>query len=381
LKILVGNIPLPQNRFLVDLNDSLAKKHEVVHCPDTFWNVAGDFDVLHLHFPEYMTFAHEDAYRTGLDNELIEATVSRLSFWRKKTKIVVTRHVLLPHDALEDPQWEKMYEAVYRHVHGVVHFAQASVDEFKQRYANTGFVHGQPEHAIVPHHNYTSLPNVVSREKSRERLGISSHSQVVLVFGAIRNLEERDLILKTFQGLRTKRKVLLVSRWKETLAKVSWIRLKYWLRDLNRLYYRLHPRYQFNYGFVEEEDTQLYLNAADVLLIPRLKVLNSGNITLGMTFGKVVVGPDSWDVGELLKETGNPVFDPEHPETAVDAVETAFQLVSEGKVGPENQKLAAEQWSAERCAALYEVFFQSCLRSHFHSADNRIPTSPTGPSQ
>ncbi len=358
MRLLVANIPLPQNRFLVDLNAALSKRVDLTHDEKMFWNKQGEFDVIHLHFPEYMTFEHERQYVGGLSDELIAATEERLKFWGQRAKLVITRHVLLPHDALKDPQWEKMYEAVYRHVHGVVHFAQASVDEFKQRYANTGFVHGQPEHAIVPHHNYSSLPNVVSREEARERLGISSHSQVMLVFGAIRNPEERDLILKTFQGLRTKRKVLLVSRWKETLAKVSWIRLKYWLRDLNRLYYRLHPSYKFNYGFVEEEDTQLYLNAADVLLIPRLKVLNSGNITLGMTFGKVVVGPDSWDVGELLRETGNPVFDPDHPDTAIAAVEQGLRLAAEGHIGPANQKLALEQWSAEQCGERYFEFFK-----------------------
>jgi hypothetical protein len=358
MRLLVANIPLPQNRFLVDLNVALSKRVELTHDENMFWNMQGDFDVVHLHFPEYMTFEHERQYHAGLSDELIAATEERLRYWGARARLAVTRHVLLPHDALTDPQWEKMYEAVYRHMHGVVHFAKASVNEFNQRYAKTDFVHGQPEHAVVPHHSYTSLPNVVSRQEARERLGISSRSQVMLVFGAIRNLEERDLILQTFQGLRATRKVLLVSRWKETLAKVSWVRLKYWLRDLNRLYYRLHPSYRFNYGFVQEADTQLYLNAADVLFIPRLKVLNSGNITLGMTFGKVVVGPDSWDVGELLKETGNPVFDPEHPETAVAAVKRGLQLAAEAHVGPANQKLALEQWSAEQCGERYLDFFR-----------------------
>ena len=380
IRVLVANIPLPSNRFLVDLNGALAGMCDLTHSADQFWSMQGDFDVVHLHFPEYMTFAHQDAYIKGLSDDMIAATVERLQYWGQRARLVITRHVLLPHDALEDPQWEKMYEAVYRHVHGVVHFAQASVDEFRQRYANTEFVHAkkvsgtleapessrhlfhhQPQHSIVPHHNYTSLPNQISRSEARRRLGIAENSRVMLVFGAIRNDEERDLILTTFQGLRQKHKILLVSKWRETLAKVSWIRLKYWLRDLNRLYYRLHPRYKFNYGFVEEADTQLYLNAADVLFIPRLKVLNSGNITLGMTFAKVVVGPDSWDVGQLLRETGNPVFDPDRPETAIAAVEEGFQFAEAGVIGPANQKLALEQWSAEQCAERYVGFFKKLV--------------------
>jgi glycosyltransferase involved in cell wall biosynthesis len=353
MKLLVANIPLPQNRFLVDLNASLGKQCALTHDEKLFWKKQGDFDVIHLHFPEYMTFRHEEEYEHGLTDQLIQETEDCLKFWGQKSKIVITRHVLLPHDALTNPQWEKMYEAVYRNVHGVAHFASASIDEFQNRYRHTQFALGPPQHAVIPHHNYTSLPNDITTNEARRRLGIGEKNQVMLVFGAIRNFEERELILRTFKKLKVKNKLLLVSRWKEKLAQVKWIRLKYWLRDLNRLYYRFHPSYKFNYGFVEEADTQLYLNAADVLFIPRLKVLNSGNVTLGMTFGKVVVGPDSWDVGQLLRETGNPVFNPDQPDTAVAATEKGFELAKQGVVGTSNRKLALEQWSADTCAKAY----------------------------
>jgi hypothetical protein len=194
-------------------------------------------------------------------------------------------------------------------------------------------------------------------------LGIKQDRNVMLVFGSIRNLEERDLILNTFKGLYVPKKLLLVSRWKERLADVSWVRLKYWLRDLKRTYYNLHPGYNFNYSFVEEEDTQLYLNAADVLFIPRLKVLNSGNITLGMTFGKVVVGPDSWDVGQLLRETGNPVFETDRPASAIPAMKEGFYLAAEGIIGQANQNLAFGQWSADQCADAYHKFYKRILNS------------------
>jgi glycosyltransferase involved in cell wall biosynthesis len=186
---------------------------------------------------------------------------------------------------------------------------------------------------------------------------------VVLVFGMIRNDAERELILRTFRGLGGGGNLLLVSRWREKLRQISWIRLKYWVRDLTRLFYRLHPSYRFNYGFVEEDDTQIYLNAADVLFIPRLWVLNSGNVTLGMTFGRVVVGPDSWDVGQLLRETGNPVFDPDRPETAAAAVSEGFRLALEGKIGAANQELALREWGADQCALKYSELYRRVLSS------------------
>jgi hypothetical protein len=365
MRILVAQIPMPRNRFLVDLNAEVAKHCELTHSSDSFWEMSGSYDVVHLHFPEYLTYEIEEAYHHGLTDELIAATEKRLRWWAGRAKLVVTRHVLLPHEALVDPMWERMYAMFYRYADGVAHFAQASIDEFRQRYIGTEWFQGrEPLHAIIPHHNYTSLPNAIGREEARRRFGISRDARAVLVFGAIRSDAERALVLQTFQGLREPGKLLLVSSWREQLAKVSWIRLKYWLRDLTRQYYRWHPSYHFNYGFVEEADTQLYLNAADILLIPRRWVLNSGNVTLGMTFGRVVVGPDSWDVGQLLRETGNPVFDPDQPETAVAAVVEGFRLAREGKVGPANQELALRDWGAETCAAQYLALYHQARTLH-----------------
>jgi glycosyltransferase involved in cell wall biosynthesis len=359
MRILVANIPLPQNRFLVDLNAALSEQVEIVHSSDVFWEMQGDFDVVHLHFPEYLTYEIERAYINGLTDDVIAKVETRLRFWSARAAIVITRHVLLPHDARRDHAWEKMYEMVYSYADGIAHFGQASIDEFQERYATTVFARGAPpKHAVIPHHNYASLPNDISRSDARARLGIPSDASVMLVFGAIRNEEERQLVLDTFANIDVPGKVLMVSRWREKLAHVSWIRLKYWIRDLVRLYYRIHPRYRFNYGFVEEKDTQLYLNACDVLFIPRLWVLNSGNVTLGMTFGRVVVGPDSWDVGELLQQVHNPVFDPDDPRTAGAAVERGFQLAKDSQTGEQNRRVALSQWTPEHCAAMYVALFK-----------------------
>jgi hypothetical protein len=358
LRVLVASIPFPQNRFFVDLNGALAALCEIQQSSDAFWNMEGEYDVIHLHFPEYLTFELTEAYKAGLTDSLIAAVEERLRYWSHRASLIVTRHVLLPHDARQDPQWEKLYETFYSFADGVAHFAHASIREFHQRYKDTQYVRGRvPLHRIIPHHNYASLPNDISRNEARKKLGIPDDADVMLAFGAIRSDEERDLIRKTFDGISASRKALLVPRWRETLANVSWIRLKYWIRDVKRAYYRLHPRFFLGYDFVSEADTQLYLNACDVLFIPRLRVLNSGNVTLGMTFGRVVVGPDSWDVGEILREHGNPVFDPDDSETASSAVDRGFSLAREGKVAETNRQFALNNWRPEQCAAMYMQFY------------------------
>ena len=359
MRVLVASIPFPHNRFFLDLNAALADLCFVEQSSDAFWTMQGDYDIVHLHFPEYLTFELTKAYVEGLTEELMASVAKRLDYWSKRARLVVTRHVLLPHDAREDVSWEKMYAIFYKYADAVVHFGHASVAEFEERYHALPFIRGHaPIHQVIPHQNYASLPNDVSRAAARKKLRIPSDAEVMLVFGAIRSDEEQQLIVNTFRAVGSPNRVLLVSRWREHLADVEWIRLKYWIRDLRRAYYKAHPRYFFNYDFVPEADTQIYLNACDILFIPRLWVLNSGNVTLGMTYGRVVVGPDSWDVGEILRESGNPVFNPDRPETAASAVNAGFVLARDGQIPLANRKRALEEWTPAQCAEMYVELFR-----------------------
>ncbi len=57
--------------------------------------------------------------------------------------------------------------------------------------------------------------------------------------------------------------------------------------------------------------------------------LNSGNITLGFTFGLVVLGRNGGDIGEILKETKNPVFDPADDKSIKIALNTSLNLAQD----------------------------------------------------
>lgn len=358
MRVLVANIPLPSNRFLTDLNEELSRLCDLQQSSDAFWRMQGEYDLVHLHFPEYLTYEIERAYADGLTAELVSAVEQRLSFWSSRSRIVVTRHNLMPHNAPDDPRWAQLYAAVYKYADGIVHLGGSSVEEFGQRYRGASFGRGKPpQHTVIPIQNYSSLPNSLTQSEARSNLRIPADASVMLVFGAIRSDAERDLVLQTFSRAKVDRKLLLVSRWRETLPDVAWIRLKYWLRDLKRQYHRLHRQHYFNYGFVEEGDTQLYLNAADILFIPRIDVLNSANVSLGFTFGRVVVGPDSLNPGELLRKAGNPVFEPRDPDSATAAVEEGFRLARVGLLGEDNRRVALNDWGVRSCGAQYVQFF------------------------
>lgn len=68
-----------------------------------------------------------------------------------------------------------------------------------------------------------------------------------------------------------------------------------------------------------------------MVFIQRTDILNSGNVPLALSFGRVVTGPDSGNIGGLLAETGNPAFDPADPRSVDIALERAARLSATDK--------------------------------------------------
>jgi len=73
------------------------------------------------------------------------------------------------------------------------------------------------------------------------------------------------------------------------------------------------------------------------------------------------VGPNVGVVGEVLRETGNPVFDPASTQSVGEALERGCELQAEGK-GDENAAYAAEHMNWTTIAGQHVRFYHR-LRS------------------
>lgn len=92
-----------------------------------------------------------------------------------------------------------------------------------------------------------------------------------------------------------------------------------------------------------------HVTAVDVVLIQRNEILNSGNLPLGFSAGKVVVGPSVGNVGSTLEETGNPTFKPNDESSLIQAVSRGFQLSDDSnKIGEANYQKATTEWSKSK---------------------------------
>ena len=100
---------------------------------------------------------------------------------------------------------------------------------------------------------------------------------------------------------------------------------------------------------------QCYFCAADVVLIQRLDILNSGNLPMAYHAGKVVVGPDVGNVGQILRETGNFTFDSHDIGSPVSALQKALTETTRGK---ENRAYATKLWSSDLIATTLLKYYQ-----------------------
>lgn len=349
LKILFANIPTPGNRFVVDLKEGLENYADVTWNHEEFWKMENEYDIIHIHWPEYLSFELESyLYKPeeSIPQELWDKTINCLKHWSRHSKIIYTRHVQYPH-VRHDDEFLELYRITTSYCDTVVHFANYSIQQFKSFYPE----HTHVKHVIIPHHNYASLPNISTREEARKKLRIHPDAHVMLVFGSIKE-NEKPLIKKAFNAIPHSNKVLLAPGWKVLRRKIAYIRLREWVWKFEQWLASKNKSFRTNLGFVKEEDAHYYLNAADFLFIPRTTELNSGNITLGCTFGLVVVGKDTADIGEILKETGNPTFSVGDDARLKQAILQAYQL-KESEHGAKNRVLAMNEWNMNKIADAY----------------------------
>ena len=108
-----------------------------------------------------------------------------------------------------------------------------------------------------------------------------------------------------------------------------------------------------------------YFSAADIVLIQRKEILNSGNVPMALFFHRVVAGPKFGNIGELLDLTGNPTFDLTDSHSVIEAVAHARQLANTG-YGEKNAEFARQNMNTELIAQKTILCYQQIYNLTLH---------------
>jgi glycosyltransferase involved in cell wall biosynthesis len=198
-----------------------------------------------------------------------------------------------------------------------------------------------------------------SKEESIEKLGLPSH-QYAISLGAFRNDEEKKLFFKIADGFRKYGIYCIAPSLMLDIphGKIN----KRWIKQRVKLIILklMHPNAIFNIGYVSDELIPYYFALSDFSIIQRLDILNSGNVPLGMYFANVVLGPNVGNVGEILKETGNPCFDVEDLNTINKVCGDAMKAKM-NDIGERNREYVIKNWNTEDVAEMVYQLYKSLV--------------------
>ncbi|MDA9310250.1 hypothetical protein N9Q33_02505 [Flavobacteriaceae bacterium] len=273
-----------------------------------FWLNKGTYDVIHLHWPEYL-FKWKPP--TDIELLLLEKVLKK---WQENgAKIVITRHNYLPHQPSPE-RFEPLYEVIYKTVDAVIHLGAYSIKEYKIRYE--GLLPKKQVQAHIPHPIFTNYPNTVTKSEARQHLNIGKDTVVMLVFGEVRKASEKNLVLEAFDAIDTKDKLLIAPGWKfsktkEPINSLKWLKVKQ------------SKKYRITQEFIKNQRVQHYFKAANFVFLPRIDTLNSGVPFLAAFFNTPIVGCKTGNITQVLKENGMPslnVINREQIKTAINQV-------------------------------------------------------------
>jgi hypothetical protein len=315
MKVLLAANLNSGNTYIDSLYHTLIKqKIEVTASEDDFWDANKTFNIIHVHWLEGLFNWN---IKNITQNDFNKFKFRLESLKNRNTKIIITRHNVYPHYLQDTKLVKKVYDLFYHYVNGIIHLGKFSQEDFKQEHQ---YLTNTILHSVIPHGNYLNLKNSITKNSARSLLNIPEDRFVFLCFGTFRNRAERDMVLKAFKKLKLSNKTLLCSSWNiQGTNNTLLVKLK-------RTVFNLISHYKLFNTFVSDDNIQTYLNAADALIVPRVKTLNSGLVYLGLSFGKTIIGPKTGNITEVMEQTHNLIYNPNHIDSLTAAMGKAYTL-------------------------------------------------------
>lgn len=303
-------------------------------------------DVLHIHWLHAFILPRNRSNWVSIPLA-VQFVVELLIVKALGVRVVWTVHNLRDHERRADRVELAVRHLLARLADSVIVHSESVVDTIVEAYRLPPETVGK--FAAIQHGHYIdTYPDEVSRETAREFVGADDDETVFLYFGRIRPYKNVPELIETLEEIDEETVRLLVvgnpideSRAEEIRALAAG-----------------NDRIDLVLEYVADEDIQLYMRAADVVVLPFSEILTSGSTILAMSFGRAVVVPDIGCVGDLTAHDpiqASLTYDPDEPDGLLRAMERALEVDTEA-VGEANREYAAElDWETvgARTAAVY----------------------------
>lgn len=279
---------------------------------DTFKNLwrSGLPDVLHLHW--LAPFITTKYLSVSIIRTLM-TTIALLIAKILNIRIIWTVHEILDHNRYH-PNYELFIKRVFVKTfidEMIVHTESAKRDVRDCLGVSRGNLLN-----VIPHgHFIDNYPNTIDQATARDQLKLSEQSVVFLYFGLIREYKDVPRLIKSYKEIETKESHLLIVGKPESVDVLDTIRtLASGVADVS-----------LELDFISDEQIQLYMNAADAVVLPYKFIGTSGSAILAMSFSKALIVPKIGDLRDVVNQDGCIYYDPLDNNGLKEALSTATE--------------------------------------------------------
>ncbi|MDX9956140.1 MAG: glycosyltransferase, partial [Anaerolineae bacterium] len=162
---------------------------------------------------------------------------------------------------------------------------------------------GRRKHVyVVNHPNFIDqYPNTIPQYVARAALMLNPANLVFTFIGGIRPNKGIDALISAFKRLSGKDLNLIIAgqQWPPE----SYVEeLKHSAAEDSRITLHMH--------FIPDNDLQVYMNVADVVVLPFVRILTSSSAVLAMSFARPAVVPTIGCLPEMISANEGILFDP-----------------------------------------------------------------------
>ena len=244
----------------------------------------------HLHHPETVLY-RRSVWLASLEIGLFVLLMTQAR-WRG-TRILWTIHDLGSNDRLHPTLEVWFWRWFTGRVAAVIGLSRHSLELADARFPA---IRDLPHH-VIPHGHYRdAYPQGMSKAEARAALGLDPGRPVLLHFGLLRPYKNVPLLIHRFVEADIPDATLLIAG--KAFDAVIEAEVREAAAAARPADVRLTLRH------IENDEVQLYFAAADLVVLPYQRILNSGALILALSFGRPVLVPDLGSMAEHRQSFG-----------------------------------------------------------------------------
>jgi beta-1,4-mannosyltransferase len=243
------------------------------------------------------------------------------------------------------------------------------LNHFICRLADAVIVHCQAARSLVGHHYHLSpdlyrkvkviehghfigtYNNEVTTAQARQALGFNQDEFIFLYFGQIRAYKGVPQLITSFRGLKRPSARLLIAGQPISIH----------LSEQIQAACQAEQNISFFSHFIPDGQIQLYMKAADIVVLPFQAILTSSTVILAMSFGRPLLLPDTGCLRETTGHNGAIFYQPDDPNGLWQALAQAYEadLLQMGQ----DNLARARQFDWQQIGRQTYLLYQSCWPS------------------